>query len=262
MGLSPGTHTLMVKAANENNIWNNEPLEITFTYLPKWYQTTIFKLLVAAGLIGLFYGLYRYRVSQLKKQQQIRKNIAADLHDDVGSILNTAKVFTHLAQKEPGKPEHLINIEESLMQATSAFKDMLWILDDSYDTLHEFVERIKKFIAPVVHANNIYFECLIDDGIGTDTLTVSEKRNILMIVKESVNNSIKYAACKMIQVKITHINKKIAIMIKDDGKGFTVMGKSNGMGLRNIQFRAQQIGFRHEIISSPGDGTLIKVVKI
>jgi len=51
-------------------------------------------------------------------------------------------------------------------------------------------------------------------------------------------------------------------MIKDDGKGFTVMGKSNGMGLRNIQFRAQQIGFRHEIISSPGDGTLIKVEKI
>lgn len=262
MGLSPGKHTLMVKAANENNIWNDKPLEITFMYLPKWYQTLMFKLLVIISIISLFYGFYNYRISQLRKQQQIRKNIAADLHDDVGSILNTVKVFTHLAQKEPGKTEHLVSIEESLTQATSAFKDMLWILDDSYDTLHEFAERIKKFIAPVVRINNIHFECLMEAGIATDTLTVNEKRNILMIVKESVNNSIKYANCKKIQVEITHVDKKTAISVKDDGKGFIVPEKSNGMGLRNIQFRAQQIGFRHEINSTPGEGTVIKVVKM
>ena len=71
---------------------------------------------------GDVYAFYRYRVQQIKKQQQIRKDIAGDLHDDIGSTLNTVKIFTHLAKKDPTKEEYFSRIEESLIQASIGFK--------------------------------------------------------------------------------------------------------------------------------------------
>jgi hypothetical protein len=86
IGLNPGTYTLEVKAANEDGVWC-APKSLTLIFLPKWYQTLWFDFVVAMALVGLMYAFYRYRIRQLKKQQQIRVDIASDLHDDIGSAL-------------------------------------------------------------------------------------------------------------------------------------------------------------------------------
>ena len=262
IGLSPGKHTLLVKSANENGMWNEKPLELSLIYLPKWYQTLGFKILVGLLAAGLLVALYAYRVSQRKKRQKIRKDIAADLHDDIGSILNTVKVFTHLARKEPRKEEHLMQIEESLTQATVAFRDMIWILDDSHDTVYEFVERIRKFITPVSNASGIHITCHAEPELHNEVFSTTEKRNILLIVKESINNSLKYAGCNNIRITIRQVHKKLSIQIEDDGVGFMVDELSKGMGLKNIRYRAGQIGYHAAIISSPGKGTMVQVGKV
>ena len=95
---------------------------------------------------------------QIKKQQQIRKDIASDLHDDIGSTLNTLKIFAHLAKKEPDKEEHLDQVEHSLTQASLGLRDMIWVLDDTKDSVYELMERIKKYALPVCQVNGIHFE--------------------------------------------------------------------------------------------------------
>ncbi|MBE7169538.1 MAG: hypothetical protein INR73_03065 [Williamsia sp.] len=257
----PGKYTLRVISANENNVWNTKPLEITLVYPPRWYQTGWFKIVVAAGILALLYGLYTYRIGQLKEQQKIRKDIAADLHDDIGSILNTVKVFTHLARRELGSERYLIQIEEALTQAVVAFRDMLWILDDSHDTIHEFAERVKKYVIPVASATGIDSSFIVDSDLYNRVMSKAEKRNILLIVKECVHNCIKYAQCKSIRIEMAQVNRKMAILIYDDGNGFNVSTTASGMGLKNIQYRAEQIGYTAEFISSPQEGTLVKVAK-
>ena len=47
--------------------------------------------------------LYRYRLRQLKKVQIIRNNIASDLHDDIGSTLNSISIYSEVAKQQAGK---------------------------------------------------------------------------------------------------------------------------------------------------------------
>lgn len=258
IGLNPGEYTLQVRAANKDGVWNNRPTELALRFLPKWYQTLWFKLLVIVTIGGLLYAFYLYRIRQLQMQQKIRKDIASDLHDDIGSTLNTVKIFTHLAKREQQKEEYLTRIEESLTQASAGLRDMIWVLDDSEDTVRELGDRIRKFTLPVAQANDIHFECTLADEVAGKVVAKTVKRNLLLIAKEAINNSLKYSGCHSIYVSIGLANDKLLFAIRDDGQGFDTEYPAPGNGLRNIRQRARQIGFHAQITSSP-HGTLIEI---
>ena len=257
IGLSHGQYTFEVRSSNEDGIWNETPLALKLTYLPKWYQTNFFKISIIVLCMLMIYGLLRYRIGQIHEQQKIRKDIGNDLHDDIGSTLNTLKIFTHLAIRDPGNKSHLIQIEESITQATMGLRDMIWVLEDSEDSIYELMERIKKFALPVCVANGIKFNADIESDNSSKQLLKTEKRNLLLIAKEAINNSIKYSRCQNIYVSVVQARNELKFRIADDGVGFDSETITYGKGLKSIKYRAQQIFFDLEIRTTPSKGTSI-----
>jgi two-component sensor histidine kinase len=257
----PGTYHLQVKAANEDGVWS-EPKELILIFEPKWYQTWWFYLLIALTIAGILYALYRYRISQIKKQHEIRKNIATDLHDDLGSTLNSVKVFTNLAISGVKQEESLQQVKDNLTEATMSLRDMIWVLDDSLDTVDELITRLKQFAVPVATASNIETIIKADSEVNSRQLTKEEKRNLFLICKEAINNSIKYAGATQINVDITPSAKKIKIVVADNGKGFNVDEVKKGYGLKNMQYRAGQIRFKVVLKSLPNQGTNIIILPL
>lgn len=256
--LGPGKHKILVKATNEDGVSNQQPLVIELNYLPKWYQTTAFKLAIILLTLGILYAFYRYRIAQIKKQQQIRKSIASDLHDDIGNTLTAAKVYAHLAKKEPPGNGYLDRLEESLSQVTLSLRDILWVLDDSEDSLYQLGERIKKFSFPLAQARNILIEFTIKDE-SSKRVSKTEKRNLLLMTKEVVYNSIKHSQCTKISVSITRSsNGKVRIVVADNGKGFNTTAAYEGYGMKNIRLRAEQISYTASVQSS-SSGTIVAV---
>ncbi len=262
VGLNPGSYTLQVISANEMNVWNKKPVELALNYLPKWYQTWWFKSLIVTMVITILYSLYLYRLSQIRKQEAIRKNIASDLHDDIGSTLNTVKIFAHLAKIEPNSSEHLSQIEESLTEASVGLRDMIWVLDEKYDTLQELMERIRRYALPVCNANKIIFESQVVDAIKNKILSKTEKRNLLLISKELINNSIKHAQCTLIELTFNELNSKNFIYFSDNGIGFSDVKNVDGYGIKNIKERAFQIHYNLQVSSEKGEGVRIALKKI
>lgn len=258
IGLTPGSYTIEAKAANEDGYWS-DPIRLMLDFQPKWYETYWFKLSIIVLAAAVLWLLYRYRIAQLKEQQRIRSGIASDLHDDIGSLLNSVKVLSHLAKKEPEQPSHFDNIDESLVQATTGLRDMIWVLDNSEDTVTELINRIKKYAFPVTSACNIqmFYDIRLPDK--ETTITKTEKRNLYLIVKEAITNSIKYAACRRICIECIKVKHGIALAISDDGAGFEADSPVYGNGLKNIRERARQIHYQCRIDSSPGKGTVIRV---
>lgn len=242
IGLSPGTYHLQVKAANEDGVWS-EPKELILVFLPKWYQTWWFYLSIALIVAAVLYALYRYRIAQIKKQHEIRKNIATDLHDDLGSTLNSVKVFTNLAISGVKQEESLQQVKDNLTEATMSLRDMIWVLDDSLDTVDELVTRLKQFAIPVTAASDIEFIINADSEVNSRQLTKEEKRNLFLICKEAINNSIKYSGGSQIAVDVVPAGKKIKITVADNGKGFDEATIKKGYGLKNMQYRAGQIKY-------------------
>ena len=76
---------------------------------------------------------------------------------------------------------------------------------------------------------------------------------------EALNNSLRHAAASQVDIKLKTVDNEIIFSIKDNGKGFDFESglQSGGMGLQNIQARAQKIGARIEINTAPGSGTAV-----
>lgn len=261
IGLNPGKYTVLIRAVNYNDLGGPRQLSLTLDFLPKWYQTLWFKLLILLVTALGFYALYRYRLTQIRQQQLIRQNISSDLHDDIGSILNTIKIFTHLAQRDRSSGNHLSQIETAVAQAVVALRDMIWVLDDSLDTVFELLERIRQFAIPIATAGVIQLDIGADPEIYQRALTKSEKRNLYLMAKECLNNSLKYASCQKIRIHLSIQEALLTMHIEDDGCGFDPAKVRTGNGLRNISRRAAQIRYNVTIVSSPGTGTRITLCK-
>lgn len=260
IGIPPGNYTLQIRASNEAGDFG-KPITITLIYLPKWYQTWWFKVSLALVAIGIGYAIYRMRINQIMKQHKIRKDVASDLHDDIGSSLNSVKVFAHLAMADPSKKEYIQNVEENLEQATIGLRDMIWILDDKLDTVNDLCNRISQLCAKPAEAIGISVNFTIEDGLQHRKLSKPLKRNLFLIAKEAINNSVKYADCRNIWLSFRQRNKKLIMVVRDDGNGFDTAAAPGGYGLSNMQSRAEQIRFSCNICSSTA-GTEITVAEL
>jgi signal transduction histidine kinase len=224
------------------------------------HQTLGFRTLVFIVIASLFYALYRYRIKQIGVQHTIRKNIASDLHDDIGSTLNSIKNFTHLAKEASEANEYLRLIEESVKQTAMSLRDIIWVLDDTADTPHELIGRIKKFAFPICTAKNIGLCFEVEVPNKAAKLSKEEKRNLLLIAKEVINNAIKYADCSTIHIAFIFSNKIRKLAIIDNGKGFDLQTIVEGNGLGNIRYRAEQLSYSIAIQSSD-KGTVVSLIK-
>lgn len=260
IGIPPGTYHLQVQAFNEDGIPSGIK-GLTLLFHPKWYQTWWFKLALALLFTASLYALYRLRVNQLKKEQDIRSKLASDLHDDLGSTLNSVKVYANLALMNKDRDKYLGKIKESVQEAVTGVKDMIWVLDDSKDTVEHLLSRISQFASPLCEANKISYRQTFNEEARDHILGRAEKRNLYMILKEAVNNACKYSGAGEVTVEILVNKKRPDIHIHDNGKGFDLAAAGEGNGLKNMQLRARQIRYAISLASSPGNGTHIRLQK-
>ena len=83
---------------------------------------------------------------------------------------------------------------------------------------------------------------------------------VFRIVQELVNNSIKHAKAQEIIIQINYLEDLMMITVEDDGEGFAYnQTQYQGMGLKNVEYRAQYLKGKFSVDSSPGNGTIMVV---
>ena len=90
-------------------------------------------------------------------------------------------------------------------------------------------------------------------------LGVEKRKAIYLIIKEAINNSLKYAAAKKLIIQFEQNGNLLLISIKDDGCGFTKNAPSSGNGVSNMIQRARDVNGRIDIDSSLQTGTEIRL---
>ena len=259
--MNPGNYTFFVRACTSSMNWGN-PAMFSFTIRKPYWQQGWFTALIILFSAGIIYGIYRIRISQLNKEKQIRDQIASDLHDDLGSTLNSVKVYANIAAIEKDNKQYLEKINENTQEAIRSLRDIIWVLDEKKDTLEHLLNRISQFAVPLCDAHHIQFSLQIDKAIYNNLLGREEKRNLFMIIKETINNSIKYAECNTISLSMTEEKKKLLIQISDDGKGYISDTLNDGHGIKNILRRSSEIHYMAKIDSVNGKGTIVSLKKI
>lgn len=263
--LEPGTYSLVIKAANNDGVWNTTGITVPVKVIPAYYQTWWFKLLIFMLLAGAGYGVYRYRSQQKGRIEAIRNRIAKDLHDDMGSTLSSIRIFSDVLQLQlrEANPEAipvLQRISQSAAGLLESMQDIIWTIRSNQDTLDDVVIRMREFGLKMAEARDIAFRMEVTESFQPLRLDMAQRRNLYLIFKESINNAIKYAQCTVITVDLRFVHGNLQLTIQDNGTGFDPATVREGNGLQNLRQRALDINGTLSVESVPGQGTTIRLM--
>jgi len=259
--MNPGKYIFKVKASNNDGAWNPQETSLVIVIAPPFWQTWWFRGLVALAAASVVYGMYRYRLQQVLRLQNIRNRIASDLHDDIGSTLNSISVYSEVAKNDHHRMEYSLSmIGESSRKVIDAMSDIVWTINPENDSFENIVLRMRSLAYNLLRAKDIEFTFKADETLNNLKLSLEKRRNFYLIFKETLNNLIKYSQANRVQISLLHHANAITLIIRDDGIGFDANKKYNGNGLTNIRKRAKEIDGQLSIEAGEGIGTSIQLI--
>lgn len=277
--LREGKYTFRVRASNNDGVWNETGLSLPIHVSPPPWRSWWAYMLYLLGITSFIGGYIRSRIrsrekelethwrinqAKLEEREMVRKNAAADFHDELGNKITKISLFVELAKRQAqmGKETatFLDKINIQSRELSEGIRDFIWVLDPDQDTYYKIFNRAKEFGDQLFEHTSIDFRVKgISSNFEDIAISVSERRHLLMIIKEVLHNTLKYALAKSCTLQVATTETHVRISISDDGIGFNPEEVSRGYGLNNIIERAKKIGAKCQIVSSPGKGTQVKM---
>ncbi|HEX7846399.1 MAG TPA: two-component regulator propeller domain-containing protein, partial [Chitinophagaceae bacterium] len=182
--LTPGHYTFKVKGSNNDGVWNQVPTELKIIITPPFWQTTWFRVLVVFIVVVIAYAFYRYRIAQVLLLQRIRNKIAADLHDDIGSTLNSISVYSEVARKDPSRKDFALSmIGESSRKVIDSMSDIVWSINPENDSFDKIIFRMRSLTYNLLKAKKIDCSFRTDESLNQLKLSMHTRRNFYLIFK-------------------------------------------------------------------------------
>ncbi|WP_170305422.1 tetratricopeptide repeat-containing sensor histidine kinase [Spirosoma terrae] len=219
---------------------------------------TMLLLLIAAVSAWL---LNRARLQRLEEAQRLRRQIAHDLHDEVGSTLSSISLLSgmvnHLiAQKRPEAVERAIQkINTDARQILESMDEIIWTINPGNDSLQRIAMRLQEYAQPLMESKNISFSFQIDPALVDMPMSMEVRRSLYLIGKEAINNLIKYSEATQAKVWFARKDNQLEVLIEDNGRGFDVALPRERTGQISMKQRAEAIGGSLDVQSAPTQGT-------
>lgn len=268
--IPPDSYTFKVIACNDDGVWNETGASFGFYLKPRFYQTYWFYALAAIliGLIGL--GLYRLRVHRLQLQFEAvlaeRNRIAREIHDTLaqgfaGISLQLEAVDETLQEAPTTAREHLNRARGLVRSSLAEARRSVWELRSP--TLES--EGLSEAIAHIARqlTAGLAVQAQVQTKGTMRSLPLSVESDLLHIAQEALTNAVKHAQALHIDVELRFDRASVRLTVRDDGIGFDVAHANSksreGFGLIGMRERAEQIGGRLTVQSTPDRGTEVRV---
>jgi ligand-binding sensor domain-containing protein/signal transduction histidine kinase len=233
--LPPGKYSFHVMAANNDNTWNIDGDRFDFTVASFYYQTYWFFSLLILGVLSILFGLYKWRIYNIKKMNEKLRKVNSELDSFVYSASHDlrAPLASLLGLIDLSKKDHRnINVYLDKMHASVKKLDTFIgdIIDFSsndrkgvqhveidFESILESILNELQFLNP----DNL-FEISID--VDKQEVFISDERRLGIILRNLISNAFKYKD----EHKKEH---KLFIKIYSSSKGAIMMIKDNGIGI-------------------------------
>jgi len=207
-------------------------------------------------------GLRHLAQRILTAQEDERRRISRELHDEAGQALTALKIWLMALHED--LPADAPALRQRLVEAAR-------LTDDTMNHIRALAQDLRP---PALDALPLdaclkgychefaHRTALQVDYRGHDLPTLPEPLNICLyrVVQEALTNVAKHAQARRVEVELHHHNGLVSLAVFDDGKGFAVAtAPPAGLGLLGMRERLELLGGRLDITSEPGHGTQLVV---
>ncbi|HEY6955118.1 MAG TPA: ATP-binding protein [Flavisolibacter sp.] len=214
--------------------------------------------------------LRKLRSKDKRVQQQIadaisttqeieRMEIGRDLHDNINQLLITSRLYLGKAlTKAPVSASLVKGAYELIEKAIEEIRNVSTALSSASQDEENLIASLEDLVAQVVNDGSITVEKAFE--LPDESLIEAKvKVAIFRIIQEQFTNILKHADAKKIVVRLAFSDNHLRLFISDDGKGFQMNERKQGLGFQNMKTRVAMMDGTITINSSPGDGCTIEV---
>ncbi|KQU20243.1 sensor histidine kinase [Peribacillus butanolivorans] len=199
----------------------------------------------------------------IEAQEQERKKLSREIHDGPAQMLANVMMRSDLierVQRERGPDEALVEIRSLKVMVRNALYEVRRIIYDlrpmALDDLG-LVPTLRKYLQTTEDYNTGVHLNFVNLG-QVKRLPSDMEVALFRLVQEAVQNSLKHAEPKQVQVKLSISKEMVTVVVKDDGKGFdSSIQKEGSFGLVGMRERVELLEGEMTIDSQPGAGTLV-----
>jgi len=196
----------------------------------------------------------------VQTEEKERGRVAKELHDGLGPLISTAKIYAHSLTK--AKDEKTVTayndrLQQILDESINEIKDISNNLSPHILRNYGLKDAILSFIEKLRPVADINFSISIDcPSELNEVIQFTTYRSLV----ELINNSIKHADAKDIIIKVKEEDSNLLIVFEDNGVGFDFEeNKNKGFGLNNLLARINNIGGIYNYFTEPNRGVQIKI---
>lgn len=190
-----------------------------------------------------------------------RKNIAREVHDELGQVLTALRMdLTYLDLRHGGQAPEL----------QAKLRDMRGLVDRAIQGVRNVAANLRPTaldmgLIPAIDwvcsefSRNTGIPCAFaSDGSAID-LPEARAIGLFRIVQESLTNVTRYAQARAVRVTLQCQGETLVLEVRDDGRGFdpAQATRRNSFGLLGMQERALALGGLLEVLSAPGQGACV-----
>jgi signal transduction histidine kinase len=214
-------------------------------------------------MLGAAFLLYRFSVMQKLRFSKMRNDISKDLHDEIGATLSGVSLFSQIANERlspqtDGEVKLYLNrIADNSKEMVEKMSDIVWAINPDHDAFDKLMEKLRTYASTLCAGKGIDLQFDAADAESYTIKDLQHRRNCYLILKEAINNAIKYAGATRLLVKAKRTGSDMSITVQDNGKGFDPGKNYDGNGMKNMHDRAKEMGAGLLVQSDAGEGTEI-----
>ena len=263
-----------------NRSLSENELSIIYDYISKKYKfqlapkpywkTWWFYTSLALVVLTTFFSIYKLvinirlkrKVLELEKERQIDKErirISREMHDDIGAGLTQISMMSESLKNKQNTKNELEAIANTSRKLVSSMSEIIWSLNSENKTLQQLFSYLREQISSLLEYSDIDYRINFPEIKEEIILSNEQLRNILLSIKEVVNNAAKYSKATSINIDSQIDSNNLTFSVTDNGIGFNVDIVKKGNGLKNIKSRIGEMGGEVILNSQHNIGTKYQI---
>jgi two-component system, NarL family, sensor histidine kinase UhpB len=194
----------------------------------------------------------------LRGQEEERRRLARDLHDEVNQALTAILLrLEALAQSAPGRAEELAELKRLVNQAMAELLNLARQLRPAALDDHGLVPAIEAQLEGFAARTGV--EARFETRGDPSSLDDDRQTAIYRVAQEALANVGRHSSARSVEVELAALESGGAqLQVRDDGSGFDPAHRRNGgLGLEGMAERARLVGGELDVRSAPGAGTQV-----
>jgi two-component system sensor histidine kinase UhpB len=192
----------------------------------------------------------------LRAQEEERRRLARDLHDEVNQALTAILLrLEALSHAAPDVSDEVSELKKLVNQAMAELLHLARQLRPTALDDHGLVPAIESQLRRFSAQTGVHAELhTTGDATGLDS---DQEIVIYRVAQEALSNVAQHASAQRVELGLSANGHGVELTVRDDGRGFDTRVDTDSLGLSGMSERARLLGGRLAVESNPGSGTAL-----